>query len=391
MRFLRGGLIQAIVGILQQLGFLIPGAQSIVGYWGTFESSDYFAGYMATIIPFGLGVYLLADKEERRMRNLRIVGLAMFLSGVLTLPSTFSRASWIAVLAGFAIVAFVRWDILALFQRSSFAKVLILACCVGISAVLMVMAAQGYKLKPDSVGGRLLIWKITLSMIARSPLTGIGFDRFPVEYENFQADYFATSSRTSYEEIVAGHVRNAYNEPLQVLAELGIIGAVLFVSILKVAVLGGNRQVNTMSGVVISARASIVAFVVFSCFSVPMSVLPTFITFFFLLAVISANSPSTSDLSVPFTVQRPIGLMFLLGSLLLALHTFSLHRAYYEWKLASNSTRSMDLADAESRYEALFPTFQRNGKFLFMYGATLALARKYHAGIRLMEEAKRTL
>lgn len=87
---------------------------------------------------------------------------------------------------------------------------------------ILLFAIASYSIKKDSSDGRSLIWKLSTKIIQDNPLTGVGFNRFDGVYNLYQSDYFKTHNdpRAAW---LADNVLVAYNEFLQLLAELGLI------------------------------------------------------------------------------------------------------------------------------------------------------------------------
>lgn len=398
--FLCTGLNQAMNGISQSYSFNFENivlTRSNIKAVGTFENPDYYAGYLSMFLPLSYGLTQFIPKKNRNNNALWYLGYITFLSCVFVLPSTLSRASWIAALFGITMIIVKRWNIF--FKLKIFLKnqIFYLVLYIGLFIFIVALVFTLHNLKPDSANGRLLIWKITLGMIANNPIGGIGYDRYKVEYENCQADYFANPVRSDdngsgYVEKIAGHVLNAYNEPLQIFAELGAVGFILFGSIIWCAIFSQNNHEWSNYPLFYSARASIIAFIVYSCFSYPMSILPTFINFFFLLAVVSANITLSYKVSIalPLVIQKVLAVVLVSLSLFLGWHTSMLYDGYRDWHSAYIATKCVDLKDAHDLYQKLHATFKNNGKFLFMYGGVLALENKHDIAIPILEEAKIT-
>ncbi|MEG0153711.1 MAG: O-antigen ligase family protein [Cellulosilyticaceae bacterium] len=106
-----------------------------------------------------------------------------------------SRASWIALLVAVSRSIYVY----CLQSKNRFS--LFFSRFKSVAFLLVVISFYGlYQLKPDSAQGRLLIWKVTLSMINEKPLTGFGPEGFATYYMHYQAAYLETSAtlRESY-------------------------------------------------------------------------------------------------------------------------------------------------------------------------------------------------
>lgn len=85
----------------------------------------------------------------------------------------------------------------------------------------------------SSLGERLRYWAIGMEMIKRHPWHGIGIAGWPAKYMNYRRYYLENPSyarlhkaETSADEYGAGSL--AHNEYVQILAELGLVGLILF-------------------------------------------------------------------------------------------------------------------------------------------------------------------
>lgn len=99
----------------------------------------------------------------------------------------------------------------------------ILAVAVSVIAVFSLIRL--YQMKQDSADGRLLIWKISLNMIAEKP-SGYGYGLFEKNYNLKQAEYFERGEYSKMEKRNADFIYMAYNDYLEHSIEGGIIGMV---------------------------------------------------------------------------------------------------------------------------------------------------------------------
>lgn len=94
---------------------------------------------------------------------------------------------------------------------------------VAVSAIAAFSLTQLYLMKQDSADGRLLIWKISLNMIAEKP-SGYGYGLFEKNYNLKQAEYFERGEYSKTEKRNADFIYMAYNDYLEHGIEGGIIG-----------------------------------------------------------------------------------------------------------------------------------------------------------------------
>ncbi|MCY7348061.1 MAG: O-antigen ligase family protein, partial [Pyrinomonadaceae bacterium] len=135
---------------------------------------------------------------------------------------------------------------------------------------------------------RLLVWGITLESFKRKPLQGIGADNFAVDYRNAQESYADSNPQSKLLEIDQNVIpERTHNEYLQILAELGSVGILLFgwllVGIGSFLFSIRRRKVSVLS---LAALAGIFAFLVSSlASSYSFRVPANGVCFFFLLAL----------------------------------------------------------------------------------------------------------
>ncbi len=396
--FLISGLLQAIYGLLQ-LYNISPG---IVGNQfkviGTLGNPDYLSGYLISIAPCALGVYLLSQNATTLDKLIKMIALITFCSCIFLLPSTLSRTSWLAIGAGILFVLWYKYHLaekLKIIFNSKFKLVSALLISLILSVVIV---SSLYQLKPESALGRLLLWKVSLRIIENNPIIGIGFNRFSVAYNNYQADYFAKGYGSDSEKYFADNVRHAHNEYLQIGAETGLIGLLIFLGIIFSALkfpLINNYQ-NTgqqLTGKVIisiSAKAGLIALMVFALFSFPLHILPNLINFFFLLAVLSGSNDAyiVRELTLSKKVFKPAALIVIVIASLFAVNYIHLYETYNKWNLGYLAAKGGYFDIAQKEYEDLIPELKSNGEFLFFYGASLSALGNYNEALKFLEQAK---
>lgn len=159
-----------------------------------------------------------------------------------------SRAGWLATISGVATL----WILGK--ERLRFSKKQLML--FGISAIVIIGGL--YKYKPQSANGRLLVWRVTMDMIADKPILGHGVGGFNRNYMYYQANYFTEYPESTYSQY-SDNIAYPYNELLHILADQGIIGLLLILGLL-VAVLktpASNYEY----------KAAVIGYIVFAQFS----------------------------------------------------------------------------------------------------------------------------
>jgi O-antigen polymerase len=279
------GLVEAIWGLLQLYG-MTRSFHSGFKITGTFFNPAPYSLYLAAIFPIALGTLLqIKDLKNERIKEFKIkelknlrkpqfyssisqflhyfiysflhyftpsllipkltyyISLLTVISIILVLPATMNRASWLGVLAGSLMAFNYRYN---LFNS---VKIHLRNIARKLSALILIILLVGfsvtglYFLKKGSSIGKLLIWEVTAGKIWEKPLFGHGVGRFEAEYNNWQASYFRnhTNEMDCPKGMAAGNTKYCFNEYLEMAAEIGIIGILLFLGVI-VSVFSGTRK-----------------------------------------------------------------------------------------------------------------------------------------------------
>lgn len=397
--FLLVGLLQACYGLLQLYG-VFPSNNAYFSITGSFVNPDHYAGFLVTVAPFSGGVYFLRDKTALP-KWLSLLSAATFIACLLVLPATYIRGAWLAVIVGIGFIIAYKYDWWNRF-KSIFHSVTKKVACATTGLVLLGLLGWGlYTLNPDSAEGRLLIWKVTTTgMISDHPIVGAGFNRFQAQYDNYQAAYFASDAGSAQEKWVAGNVKQAHNEYLQLWAEFGLIGLLLVGGLLISIVIAfrealkryRNEDIDPAKTIpLVSAFASLGALAVAAFFSFPFHILPTAVNGIFLLALLSGLTQASKQytINIKKTVRVLLVFIFLLSSMACFYYSYTRFNHYKQWKQVIQLAKYGVVDEhAASLFDRLYGSFQHNGLFLFHYGAFYARLEQYHQAIPLLEQAK---
>lgn len=250
------GSIQALLGIYQfvyQVGhpsFILM--ERFMRASGTFAQPNPFAGYLGTLLPIGVSLTLFALSRVAKLdgrfneagRELLVVGGMTALIG-LGMVLSWSRGGWLGTLAAVGFVAAFR-SRRALILSTAFALILLSVATLSSldSSVLpaSVQARVGNLLAYTGVNmdqvlrqdvdddnfaiiERLAHWKAAILMWRGAILFGIG----PGGYATAYPEVIQTDSYLLLWEDPLGHAHNIY---LNFLAEIGVVGLLLYLGIL---------------------------------------------------------------------------------------------------------------------------------------------------------------
>lgn len=368
------GIAEALYGCIQLYG-LTASNHTLYRLTGSFQNPGPFAGFLATLLPISLWNVVQHKTTSCLTQRISIwlSGICLFLC-VSLLPASMSRASWLAAGTGTAVVLASRYRLTSRIGRLFRTHRKQYIACLAAAFLLLALAGGGiYHLKKDSADGRLLMWKITLRIIAAHPLSGVGNGHFAGAYGEAQAAYFASGNASPQEEHVAGSPEYAFNEFLQIGAEHGLPGLALFLSLIAFTLRPSFRK--RQPGI----AASVVAFLVFSCFSYPFSVWQLQVLF----AILTIDSAAASGNKYITTASL---LLFAVPGILSlrqwhaqqpAVRTWHEEQTYYFMDIYEGTTEN---------YSRLYGQLKNNPRFLFEYGQCLSKTGKYRESNRILHE-----
>lgn len=393
--FIFTGLVEAVWGLRQLYGFT-PSYHNLFKLTGSFFNSGPYSGYVVVVAPLALYAMLKDGIVFKRKFFIGFlphyvrftISILAFTGVVLVLPATMSRAAWIAALVGCGFVLSLYY--LQKKQVSDYLirqrKKAVLFLCIGV-----VLTACGavciYQLKKNSADGRALIWKTTMKMIPKHPM-GVGLGHFSGTYGEKQAAYFASGNFSDQEELVAGNPEYAFNEYLQIIAEFGVVPAlILFAAFIALIYVGIKRKAIAETG-------GLISLLVFASMSYPFNLLPFLIVLVFLMASIltqkqAVRAKGFTEKSIVLPWQAV--LMLLSAAVIILSATlyqrYPTYNAYKEW----NNLKMIGSADAypemKNDYEKLYPYLSDQTLFLFEYAQCLNKAGEYAKSNQVLEQA----
>ena len=260
-----GGFIQSIYGCLQYIEWL-PSNHLYFSVTGSFFNPAHLGAYTGLAIWafFFLMKAIYGQKRWSLFGGLLLAALPVTMLFIIIQ----SRASWVALFLSF--IGFYYFCKRRKIRFQFFLYSLL---------VITLLAVPLYNLKKDSADGRLFIWRVSSELINEAPLTGKGADSFPAGYMLAQASYFKENPNSEHTNRATSNI-HAFNEPLRICCEYGIIGLLIFL-ILFVALF------TSRSDCYISAM--LLYLCVFSCFSYVGEVSSLLIMVAFLLGVTSGS------------------------------------------------------------------------------------------------------
>jgi len=176
-----------------------------------FWDPNIYGRYLALVITVATAALLWA--RERRSFALLTVLVGFLWLG---LAQTFSQSSYIALLAGLAVLAAIRWS----------PKWTLAAVAVGLAGAFMAVVFAGGKPDLDrfniDTSGRANLVGGGIDLFAERPLQGYGSGSFQAAYRDHREDKDVP-------------VSISHTEPVTVAAEQGLLGLLLYAALIVVA------------------------------------------------------------------------------------------------------------------------------------------------------------
>ena len=356
---------------------------------GPFFNPGPYGGFIAILQP--LILWNMLKYERLKPKNIfsaysiigKIYQIAFWIS-LIVLPLTMSRTAWVASVAGMGLVLIIRYkdnirsfisDFRLRYRKGViFIGILVILFC-GISGYML------FHMKKDSANGRLFMWKISLNAIKESPIIGTGSGGFAKAYGKAQHDYFAKYDQPESlpESRVAGSPEYAFNEYLQIAIEFGILGLILFLSILLISLISMIKEREA------GLAGSVLAFMIFSFASYPLRVLPFHVILISIFAIISLKTEKLKLYSL--NLNRGNGYI-MASMMILSLIVFYQRRHEYNSYKEFNILKYFDVERGDESllrdYAALYKDLHYEPEFLFNYGKLLAVKNRYEESNKIL-------
>lgn len=398
--------VESVVGLMQLYGWS-HSHHALYRITGHFFNPGPFSGYVALAVP--LAVYCLlamwsraaaqwkdicrivsggggfpretipcgqvAGKTKRILWGegngaLLTVGLSALALGaaLLVIPAAMSRSAWMAIFAGVAVVAMRRYDgadkVKRCFRTNRKRSLILLAALVVLGGVAF---AGVYNLKRGSAEGRLFLWKVAAEAMAQRPVFGVGLGNFAGAYGEAQYEYFRRGVGEQ-EALRADSPAYAFNEYLQTGVEEGAAGLLLLLGVAGVAV-GYCLRDKEKTGVL----GAIVAMLVFSLTSYPLSVLPVCIAF---LSLLSLSNDGHTGVRLPGSRYMMAFVLLVGGCFCFMIELKPVRQAYRSYR-DTKEMMSLGYFDVVGDLEKCSPFLSRSHDFMFSYGQALGKTGRY--------------
>jgi O-antigen polymerase len=376
-------LLEAVNGILQYTGG-IPRANTLFSITGSMANPAVYADFMITLLPGPL-LFLFTPKKHLY----RAAAAVVLLISITALLLAEARSAWIALIIGSSCLVFFRYRKSVYPIAEKFSQPLVKYAAVIL--LLFVLAFAGKQLlhfKQDSTTGRWFVYKTTLKIIADHPLSGIGFDRFKVTFNDYQEQYFKQHPEDKDTARLAAHVTVAYNEFLQTWCELGIAALLLLLFFLAKWLNIYHQLIKTPDILSIIVYAYGLAILVLCCFSYPFRCGSIVINILFLTAIMAdKDQQPVCSIHLHPPAVKAIRLMMFVSALLFAITAVEYINYLGNWHTLMTTAKRNGFNQVAIPYQKLYNKLENEPQFLYTYGTELCLNEKYQEAIPVLKKA----
>jgi O-antigen ligase len=368
--------IESLVGILQ-LYSIIQSNNPYFKVTGTFVNPTPFGLFLCIAFVFGLTVFTLQGFSNKVIKYMALVSCILI---VFILPFSLNRASWIGVLAGILIIGLYKLIQLKHVYTVGVRKK------VGIVGVIILICISGvflYHFKKDSSDGRMLIWKVSGNIIKEHPLAGIGYGRFHSEYNLWQADYFKKNLNKN-EVFLAGDVKLAYNDYIEIFAETGLVGLFFFFGLVYTILYYLKLQEELLNAFIFP----LVICLILSVVSYPLNSLTTKILFFFFIASLSGIVSKYENNTAGLKLRKWVSFSILTISIAVATVFIIKYQNYKTWLFASKEYIAGNYEISEEYYHQIYKPLQYDLFFSLQYAECLYKRHKYTEVLDVLNAVK---
>lgn len=238
------GIVVAIIGIMEF--FEIGSVKEVLRQyqWGigsrngsatsVFVHNNIFANYLALLIFATIGQ--LKETSSRSYRILLGASLGLF---AFTLVLALSRSAWVAFSVAGGVCLWLKRKDKRVIIWSATLLLLFMVALVGVPRAKQRVMKAVSSLKNGHIGhlsiGRLELWRTAVIIFKKHPIVGIGLNNFKDTFPEYTTPDMARWP---------SHIHHANNQYVNVLAEQGIFGFVVFVGFVGYLIAFGIRNIK---------------------------------------------------------------------------------------------------------------------------------------------------
>lgn len=355
---------------------------------GFFFNPGPYSIFLSCLISFLVPFFCFFYKKMRL--RFQILSFIVAAISLYLLYIAESRSAWIALACTmiFIIIALLRFEGIILRLKNLRLKIF----WFFISANTLALATYHlYNFKRDSAFGRILIWQNSFKIFVENCYLGVGEGNFAVNYLKSQYDFFRLDLTNGQRYVyVAGDVRFAFNDLLQLLCEEGIIGLSFFAAggyliyLLCKNVYRVSRHRPFAHYVILACVSCLLALSIAGLFAYPLQLFEFKTVFLIILGILSSQMKSV----IAFRYNKySLVFLVLVGGVLI--HTgLAKYRAFV---LLNNLTEENAIQSYSrlKRYQGLYPALSTDVNYLLSFSRELNSNARYRNSVFFLERALR--
>lgn len=345
---------------------------------GSFHNPGPLAIWCIAVAP--ISVAFLNDKRNRFL-FVCILGIIL---AVIVL--SFSRASWVALIASISYY-FIRQrsSIISLsyFKRFKILLVILITSLIGLFGYGLIY------LKPDSAFGRLAIWRTAGQLFLEKPMFGHGLHSFGMA---FGQQMMEKSKENQYQSgnLLSEKIEYAFNDPLQILSEQGLLGFLLLFLMVSFAFEGKrvNRDITRRT-----IEVGLVSLLCASLFSYPLQLSVFWILLMYFIAALSSGQDQRKvEIHLGINLLRRSVCVTFIGCLICLL--IAQYNIYSAKKVAFSANREFESGDINGSiqlYSKIYDLLKYDYSMSLPFAKALSVEKKFAESNDVIREAKKTI
>lgn len=388
--------IVSIPAIVEYCAFLTFGGGSVLGL-----RYSRYGEQVNTLLPLAaVGVLFLKGRHFAvGLTGLALMWLLIFVS--------FSRINFLLFICGMSAVTAMVFIVRRLHKyrlKTIVVITVIIAAPIPLHVfsllstdpnIPMVKRLSDEKTIGSSNNFRKLMASVSFEMIAAHPITGVGADNFGFEFNKYRAAYVAkTPLDPNLAEAENQISERTHNEYLQIFAELGIVGILIFLWVLSGIAYMAFRAFRLRRTVSSFALASLIGLAMFLASSLVSSfsfrLIQNGFVFFFVLAVAAKYLFKAREVESDIVVQaRHLKFYYVTGILACSLLICYCSVRVVSVIITTQANHATDVKEAISMYEFAARLDDENPDVRNFHGMRLFHEGQYAAAVPLLDEAIR--
>ncbi|MEI8175612.1 MAG: tetratricopeptide repeat protein [Candidatus Omnitrophota bacterium] len=288
--------------------------------YSTFGNPDFIAGYLVTVFPVGLSLYL--GTERILKKTFYLIFLTVLYAALLV---TFSMGALIAFALSFAVMTVICIVEKASLQNLISSEAPLRYVARSLAALALVMAAvtcfffMPNKYHPQSLAtqarssvtwrhgleNRMVLYRCAYRMSKDHPFLGVGIGNFKICFPQYRADLLGARGRGGDPAVLDKEKdRNILCEYIQACTETGYIGLAVFLFIIFVIlktglVLYGKCLDHRKKIFLLGLTIGLLAFLIHAVTSFPFHIVENALLFWVLTGLIFSQLPEERRYSIP--------------------------------------------------------------------------------------------